>query len=75
MIDKWFDVRYGHYHIWYTKYIMFEWPIDEKPGFQFFFHKPAADDVIGKQGLQGETQTEGLLAGWTDGGKRSYGLQ
>ena len=30
MTDKWFDVRYGHYHIWYTKYIMFEWPIDEK---------------------------------------------
>ena len=30
MTDNWFDVRYGHYHIWYTKYIMFEWPIDEK---------------------------------------------
>ena len=30
MTDKWFNVRYGHYHIWYTKYIMFEWPIDEK---------------------------------------------
>ena len=30
MTDKWFDVRYSHYHIWYTKYIMFEWPIDEK---------------------------------------------
>ena len=22
MTDEWFDVRYGHYHIWYTKYII-----------------------------------------------------